>query len=208
MTVVSISAQLGLLAAWLLTLNVVLGLLLSVHYNPLKRWPYKRINYFTFHNWTGYVALALSAAHALLLPLSATAGWVWKDVLWPSAVPLQPTLNILGALALYMLLLVVVTSWVRRRIGRKVWKTVHWVAYACAMLFYVHGLFVDQRLTGDPVNLLDTEKLSIVGCFALVAWATWMRLRWELRRRNVGKAAKVEEHWDAPVPTEWAEAEG
>ena len=172
MTVVSISAQLGLLAAWLLTLNVVLGLLLSVHYNPLKRWPYQRINYFTFHNWTGYVALALAAAHALLLPLSATAGWVWKDVLWPSAVPLQPTLNILGALSLYLLLLVVVTSYVRRRIGRKAWKAVHWVAYASALLFYVHGFLVDQRLTGDPVNFLDTEKLSLLGCFVLVVWAS------------------------------------
>jgi sulfoxide reductase heme-binding subunit YedZ len=205
MNVIDISAQLGLVAAWLLTLNVLLGLLLSVRYNPLRRWPYKRINYFTFHNWTGYIALALVAAHALLLPLSTTAGWVWKDVLWPSEVPLQPTLNILGALSLYLVLLVVVTSYVRRRMGRKAWKAVHWASYVSAVLFFVHGVFVDQHLQGDPVNLFDSEKLSLVFCFAVVGWASWMRLRHALRRRHRGRAEKVEAHWDAPVPVEWAE---
>lgn len=205
MTVVDISAQLGLFAVWLLTLNVLLGLLLSVRYNPLRQWPHKRINYFTVHNWTGYIALALAAAHALVLPLSATAGWVWKDVLWPSAVPLQPTLNVLGAISLYLVLLVVVTSYVRRRVGRKAWKTVHWVSYVSAVLFFIHGAFVNQRLDTDPVNLIDAEKLSIIGCFVVVLWASWLRLRYELRRRAAGKAERVEQHWDVPSPVEWAE---
>jgi predicted ferric reductase len=205
MTVVDISAQLGLFALWLLTLNLVLGLLLSVHYNPLKRWPHKRINYFTFHNWTAYVALALVVAHAAILPLSSTAGWVWKDVLWPSAVPLQPTLNVLGAVSLYLVLLVVVTSYVRRRMGRKAWKLVHWASYVSAVLFYIHGLLLNQRLNTDPVNLIDAEKLSIMGCFVLVAWATWMRIRHHLRQRAAGRAEEIEETWDAPVPAEWVE---
>jgi len=205
MNVIDISAQLGLLAAWLLTLNVLLGLLLSVRYNPLRRWPYRRINYFTFHNWTGYIALTLAASHALLLPLSTTAGWVWKDVLWPSAVPLQPTLNVLGAISLYLILLVVMTSYVRRRMGRKAWKAVHWASYVGAVLFFIHGVFVDQRLEGDPVNLFDTEKLSLLLCFGVVAWASWVRLRRQLRRRAQGRAEKVEAHWDAPVPVEWVE---
>lgn len=205
MTVVDISALLGLWAVWLLTLNVLLGLLLSVRYNPLKRWPYRRINYFTVHNWTGYIALAMVAAHALLLPLSSTAGWVWKDVLWPSAVPLQPTLNILGAVSLYLILLVVATSYVRRRMGRRVWKAVHWLSYAAAVLFFVHGAFVDQRLEGDTVNLFDAEKVSIIVCFLLVVWASWARLRFELRKRAAGKAGKDMRHWEAPVPVEWVE---
>lgn len=204
MSVVDISADLGLWALWLLTLNVLLGLLLAVRYNPLKRWPYQRINYFTVHNWTGYVALAMALAHALLLPLSSTAGWVWTDVLWPSSVPLQPVLNILGAVSLYLVLAIVVTSYVRRRIGRKGWKAVHWLSYAAAALFFVHGAFVDERLKGQPVNLLDPEKLSIVICFLLVVWASWVRLRHELRKRAAGKTEDLT-HWDAPVPVDWAE---
>lgn len=206
MTVVDISALLGLWAVWLLTLNVLLGLLLSVRYNPYKRWPYRRLNYFTVHNWTGYIALAMVAAHALLLPLSSTAGWVWKDVAWPDAVPLQPGLNVVGAISLYLLAVVVITSYIRRRMGRKAWKAVHWLAYASAALFFVHGALVDQRLTGDPVNLLDAEKLSIIFCFLLVLWASWVRLRFELRKRAAGRAAQEDvNHWEAPVPAEWVE---
>lgn len=203
--IVAISAQLGLFAVWLLTLNVLLGLLLSVQYNPLKRWPYKRINYFSIHNWSGYVALGLSVAHAALLPLSATAGWVWGDVFWPAHAPQQVLANELGAVALYLLALVVATSYVRRRMGRKAWKVVHWASYAAAVLFLIHSALLDPKLLDRPVNFFDPEKTSVLACAVAVVWATWLRTGVAVRRRRAHRAKSLE-HWDAPVPTEWAEA--
>ncbi len=205
--VVSISAQLGLFAIWLLTANILLGLLLGVQYNPFKRWPHKRINYFTFHNWTGYIALVLSFAHAVLLPFSPTAGWSWADVWWPVHAPQQPLMNVLGALSLYLLAVVVVTSYVRRKMGRKVWKAVHYSSYACAILFIVHGAFLDPKLTNQPINFIDPEKLSIVICAAVTLWATWARTRVALRKRAAHKAKSLA-HWDDPSPVEWAAEEG
>jgi methionine sulfoxide reductase heme-binding subunit len=205
MNAIAISAQLGLFAVWLLTVNVLLGLLLSVHYNPVRSWPHRRINYFTVHNWTGYIALALSAAHALVLPFSATARWVWADVAWPGSAPQQATGNVLGALALYLLLVVVVTSYIRRRVGRKAWKTVHYASYACALLFYIHGIMLDPKLLDRPINFIDAEKVSIEICVLAVLVATLWRIRHALRRRARG--AKLDLHrWEAPVPAEWQEA--
>ena len=43
----------------LLTLNILLGLLLSTRYNPQKQWPNRKIKIFKIHNWTGYTALAV-----------------------------------------------------------------------------------------------------------------------------------------------------
>ena len=205
--VVAISAQLGLFAIWLLTLNILLGLLLGVQYNPFKRWPHKRINYFTVHNWTGYIALVLSIAHAVILPFSPTAGWTWGDVWWPSHAPQQALMNVLGALSLYLLAVVVITSYVRRKMGRKVWKAVHYASYACAVLFMIHGAFLDPKLLDRPINFIDPEKLSIVACAAVTLWATWARTQVALRKRAAHRAKSLE-HWDEPSPVEWVAEEG
>jgi predicted ferric reductase len=207
MPVVFASATLGLIAIWLLTLNVLLGLLLSSQYNPYTSWPHRRINYFKVHNWTGYVALVLSIAHAVILPFSATAGWGWADVVWPSAAPQQAGLNVLGALALYLLAVLVATSYVRRRLGRSAWKTVHFTAYACAALFVIHGAFLDPRLLDRPVNFFDPEKTSILLWAIAIVWGTWLRVGVALRRR-ARKRTKDLARWEAPSPTEWGADEG
>ena len=58
-TAIDISSWFGLGAFTLLTLNILLGLLLSTKYNPVRRWPHRRVDTVTLHNWTGYLALAL-----------------------------------------------------------------------------------------------------------------------------------------------------
>jgi predicted ferric reductase len=206
MTAVSLSALAGLFAVWLLTLNLVLGLLLSVQYNPLKRWPHQRINYFAVHNWTAYLALALVGVHIVLLPFSSTAGWGWGEAFWPAHAPQQAMDNVLGALSAYLLVIVVSTSYLRRRMGRTSWKIVHYASFACAALFFWHGAVLDPTLTNAPINYLDPEKLGILFCAAVAVVATGMRMRVFLRRRGAGRAsAKDLSHWDTPSPTEWAE---
>src|ERR1700752_391050 len=59
-SILDLSNDSGLCAICLLTLNILLGLLLSVKYNPVRRWPHRRINTVRLHNWTGYTALAVS----------------------------------------------------------------------------------------------------------------------------------------------------
>jgi predicted ferric reductase len=202
-TVIELSAQAGLIAIWLLTANIVMGLLLSVRYNPLRSWPHRRINYFTLHNWTGYIALAIAVFHAAILPLSATANWSWMQVLWPDGTS-QATMNIVGAISLYLLIIVVVTSYIRRSMGRKLWKAVHYAGYASAALFYLHGLFLDPKLQNRPVDWIDAEKVSIEACIALVVIGTVLRVRWSLRKLQEGRIREIS-NWQEPVPTEWTE---
>jgi hypothetical protein len=55
-TAIDVSSVVGLVAIGALTGNILLGLLISSGYNPLRRWPRRRIKLFTLHNWTGYTA--------------------------------------------------------------------------------------------------------------------------------------------------------
>ena len=46
----------------------------------------------------------------------------------------------LGTLGLDLLLAVAVTSWLRHRVGFKVWRFLHWSAYASWFVVLVHAL--------------------------------------------------------------------
>jgi hypothetical protein len=50
-TAIDISSVTGLVALGILTAQILLGLLLSIRYNPIRQWPRQRwLKLFTFHN--------------------------------------------------------------------------------------------------------------------------------------------------------------
>ena len=110
MTALDISSYFGLAAMTLLTLNILLGLVMSVKHNPVRDWPHRRINTFKIHNWTAYIALSIAALHPIIILFSSTAKFTLIDIIYPVNAPKQPWINVLGALALYSLAFVVSTS--------------------------------------------------------------------------------------------------
>lgn len=182
MTALDISSFLGLGALTLLTLNILLGMLVSTQYNPVRRWPHRRIDTVAIHNWTGYLALTLAVVHPLVILLSSTAHFVLRDLLYPLDAPKQPYINTLGALALYCLAVVVVTSHFRRRLGRRLWKRVHFLTYLLAPLFLVHGVLTDPELKDRPTDFIDAEKVYVELCAVVIATGIVARVRWQLRQ--------------------------
>jgi predicted ferric reductase len=191
MSALELSSDVGLIAVFVLTFNILLGVLLGVRYNPWRHWPHRRINYFKIHNWTGYVALALCVLHPLLLLASSDAHFRVLDVLYPLHAPKQPVINTLGALSLYVILLVVATSYFRVAIGRDRWKVIHYGAYGAAALFYVHGIWSDPTLTDRAIDFVDAEKVSVELCMVLVIAASLYRGARYTRRAGRGARAQI-----------------
>ena len=191
-TAIDISSVAGLIAVGLFTAQILMGLLLSVGYNPIRQWPRQRwIKLFTFHNWLGYIGLATALIHPLILLTSSTAGFRLFDIFVPIWSPVQPIPTTLGAIAFYLIAFVVLTSYFRRVFGRHRWKQLHYVAYAAAAVFYVHGVWADPLLKNRPVDFIDAEKAYVEGCAALVLTATMLRVKyrtgprgWSLRRER------------------------
>lgn len=199
MTAIDLSSDVGLVACGLLTLNILLGLLLSMRYNPWTHWPHRRFNYFRIHNWTGYVALAVSALHPIIVLFSSTANFRIFDIVIPVQSPKQPVVNSLGAIGLYALALVVATSYFRHRMTRHAWKLLHYAAYASAAFFFGHSLFSDPTLKGNPVDWMDGEKVYIELCALAVAGVSAYRVRWMLRRAQRRSLGTVSAPSRAPV---------
>ena len=168
----------GLAAVYLLAVNVLLGLLMSARYNPWRRWPHRRINILKLHNWTAYVALGLSLLHPIPLLFVPKPRFRFADIVVPLHSPEQPRINTVGAIALYLLIFTVVTSYFRAEIGRQRWKLLHYLTYVVAGLVVFHGSVTDQHLNDSPLDLLDAEKVSIIVCGVVVAMAAAFRFRW------------------------------
>jgi DMSO/TMAO reductase YedYZ heme-binding membrane subunit len=182
-TAIDVSSVLGLIAVGILTAQILLGLLLSVGYNPLRKFPHQRVKLFTFHNWLGYIGLSTALIHPLILLFSSTAGFTPFDILVPIWSPTQPIPTTLGAIAFYLVAFVVLTSYFRRVFGRHRWKQLHYVAFAAALVFYVHGTWADPLLKNRPVDFIDAEKAYVEGCGLLVLAATVWRFRYGKSRR-------------------------
>jgi methionine sulfoxide reductase heme-binding subunit len=185
-TAIDVSSVVGLIALGIFTAQILLGLLLSVGYNPLRQWPRRRVKLFTFHNWLGYIGLATALLHPSILLASSTAGFRLFDIVVPIWSPTQPFENTLGAIAFYLIAFVVLTSYFRRAFGHHQWKQLHYTAYAAAAVFFVHGTLADPLLKNRPVDWMDAEKLYVEGCALAVAAATaW---RYARRRGPRGRA--------------------
>src|ERR1700684_3907824 len=113
MTALDLSADVGLVAVFLATANICLGLLIAVRYSPRRLWPHRRINIFALHNWTAYVLMASVLTHPILLLFSTKPRWRLLDLALPVWSPVQPIENTVGAVGAYLLVVVLVTSYFR-----------------------------------------------------------------------------------------------
>lgn len=177
LTVLDLSAYVGLTAVGAVTLNMMLGLLMAFRYSPYRSWPHRRFNYFRIHNWTGYVALSVSILHPLILLFNKDTRFRILDIVYPVHSPIQPLDNSIGAIALYLLAFVVITSYLRIRLGRHLWKSFHFSIYFAAAALFWHSLFTDPGLKNAPVAWFDGGKLFVESCLLLVATASLFRLR-------------------------------
>jgi len=186
-TAIDVSSVVGLVALGGFTIQILLGLLLSVGYNPLRQWPRQRVKLFTFHNWLGYLALATALAHPLILLLSSTAQFTLLDIFVPINAPTQAFQSTLGAVAFYILTIVVLTSYFRRLFAHHTWKLLHYLSYLGAAVFFTHGLIEDPNLKNLPIDWIDGEKVYIEVCAALIVIATIVRYRHRLGPRGVAR---------------------
>src|ERR1700731_1270228 len=176
-TVLDLSAYAGLVAVAAVTLNTLLGLLMAFRYSPHRSWPHRRFNYFRFHNWTGYTALAVSILHPVILLFSKNPRFRILDLVYPVHSPSQPLDNSIGAIALYLLAFVVITSYSRIRLGRHLWKAFHFSIYFAAAALFWHSLLTDPALKNAPIDWSNGGKLFIESCLSLIAAISLLHLR-------------------------------
>src|SRR6202795_4406665 len=181
-TVLDLSAYAGLTAVGAITINMLLGTLMALRYSPVRQWPHRHFNYFFLHNVSGYVALSLAVLHPLILLLDKTAKFRLLDLLYPVHSPSQPLENTIGAIALYVVAIVVAPSYLRTRPGPRLWKSFHFPIYIAAAALFWHSLFTDPALKNSPVDWFDGGKLFVEACLLIILVTGILRWRHSVRR--------------------------
>ncbi len=183
MTLLDLCAYLGLGAVGAVTINLLLGALMSLRYSPVRCWPHRHINIFALHQWTAYCAVFLTLSHPAVLLFLRTPRFRVVDVIWPLHSYLQPKLNFAGAIALYLLVFVLVSSLLRRQIGRPVWRSLHYLVFPAAILVFLHSILTDPELKDGHPDLLDGGKVFVEAAAVVSLLATLVRVR--LRGRGL-----------------------
>jgi methionine sulfoxide reductase heme-binding subunit len=157
----------GAVSLLLLTASVVLGVLGSVRFVASK-WP--RFTIDALHRDVSLLVLALLVLHILASVLDSFAPITLLDAVIPFGSAYRPLWLGLGALAFDLLLAVLVTSLLRRHLGYRSWRAVHWLAYASCPVAVFHGL-------GTGSDTKAWWMLALTGvCVAAVLAAVWMRI--------------------------------
>jgi hypothetical protein len=60
---------------------------------PVRQWPHRRIKTFQLHNCTGYLALAVAGAHAIVLLFSKDEHFRVLDLIYSLGYAKQPLIN-------------------------------------------------------------------------------------------------------------------
>jgi predicted ferric reductase len=197
MTLLDLCSYLGLVAVGAITVNLLLGMLMSLRYSPVRLWPHRRVNLFALHQWTAYIAIFFTLTHPAVLLFLHEPRFRVVDVLWPVHSYLQPKLNLAGAGALYLLVLVLVSSLLRSKVGRPLWRKLHYLVFPAAVLLFLHSILTDPNLKDGHPDLLDGGKVFVEGAALLAAMATVLRAR--LAGGGLRRMAKKRSEGTAPV---------
>lgn len=112
--------------------------------------------------------LAALALHGAALVLDATVHVSPLALLVPGLIAYRPWWTATGVVAGEVMALVTLSFWARKRIGARLWRRLHWLAYAAFALATVHGLAAGSD-TGRPWAT-GLYAGSVAAVVAATAW--------------------------------------
>lgn len=162
-----LSRSTGFVAYLLLWGSVVWGLLLS---SKIGKGILRAPTLLEAHQFLSNLALGFALFHGLILTGDHYLNLSLRAILVPLASPYEPILMAVGQLAMWLSLLLIVSFYVRRRIGQKVWRLVHYSSFIAFWFALLHGV-----LLGSDSGLL-WSRLLYWGTAALVLYLTIYRI--------------------------------
>jgi methionine sulfoxide reductase heme-binding subunit len=160
----------GVSALVLFTVVVVLGVLVRAG-KPLPGLP--RFAVAAIHRTTSLTAVAFLALHVGSLLFDPYAQLRLVDIVLPFAGTYRPLWQGLGTLALDLVVLLVVSSLLRKHIGLRTWRVLHWTAYLCWPVAVLHA--VGNGTDGRSAWLLTVVGVCVGAVLAAAAYRVFGR---------------------------------
>ena len=119
------------------------------------------------HRSAALLSVVFLIVHVTALMFDPYAQLKLVDLVLPFTSTYRPLWVGLGAVGLDLMVAIVVTSLLRERIGQRVWKGVHWFAYALWPVALAHGIGSGSDRSVFWMLAIDTAcVLAVIGVLA------------------------------------------
>jgi predicted ferric reductase len=162
----------GVVSLVLLSLVLIIGMLVS-RQGRLPGLPSFAVT--GLHRNLSLLSVAFVAVHVATAIADPYVTIRLMSVIVPFTSGYRPFWLGLGAVALDLVLALILTSLVRARLTRQLWRGVHWLAYAAWPVALAHGIGSATDLRSGGLRALTAACGLAVG--AALLWRAWHQLR-------------------------------
>ncbi|WP_251028239.1 ferric reductase-like transmembrane domain-containing protein [Bacillus sp. ISL-77] len=149
----------GLVAYLLLYLSVIIGLYSQVQKKRKQKVTTSLFLHESLSNWALYLVLG----HVGFLLIDSYISLQWLEILIPFNTDYKPLPMALGALSLYFLIMTIVTSKARKKIGYQKWRKLHALNPVLYIFVTIHGLLIGTDIQGAVLAAVNILPLILLG---------------------------------------------
>lgn len=142
----------------------ILGISRMIERRGLPRWLLE------LHRHLALLSVVFTAIHLAALVADNYMTIAWKEILVPRAIDYRPGAVAWGVIAMYLLVAIQVSSWLRQRMPRRWWRRIHFLSYPMLWMVTVHGLRAGTDADRPVV------RWGVVVVIGLVAFVTFVRV--------------------------------
>lgn len=171
----------GMVAWALVTASILWGLTLSsrlIRKRGVPAW------LLALHRYLGTLSIVFVVVHLLALVADNYVYFGWKELFVPMATTWRPGPTAWGIAGFYLLVAIQITSWLMRRLPRKVWHTIHLSSFVLFVAGTVHGF----QSGADRANRL-VQWSALVGSVLIVTLLVFRLLHRSPLRGRAGRRA-------------------
>ena len=120
-----------------------------------------------FHAFVATTGLVLLAVHLVILAVDTYMPFGVLDFLIPMRSTFRPVAITAGVVAMYAIVLIMVSSWSRSKLSTRLWRAIHLTAVPAFVLALLHGVFAGTD-TQRPWMIAMYATTGIIAFFLVV----------------------------------------
>jgi len=142
----------------------ILGITRLIERKGLPRW------LLDLHRHLAFLTVVFTAIHLGALVADNFMQIGWREIMVPFALEYRSGAVAWGVVAMYLLVAIQVSSWLRNRIPRRWWRGIHLLSYPVLWMVAMHGL---RAGTDADVTAV---RYGVIGIIGLVSFLTLVRV--------------------------------
>ena len=119
------------------------------------------------HDWTPWIVIPAAVTHVVALLLDATARISVVDLIIPFRTSYGQLAIGLGTISLDVVVIVLVTTWLRRRMSNGAWQSFHRLSYVGFVTMFLHAILSGTDLASPVIAAMSWAAAIAIGYYSL-----------------------------------------